>query len=135
MSNVKYKSVHKKVIISQGMFSIVSFILPQIVFNSYQNIEELENSLIWSFDRKTLLDDKANAQKWIPVILGEKRTFHFEMHKNIWFPLKTVSILGTGDWRLSRETNEMCTFQVKCAHFTHFKLTERPLPRVVFLWL
>ena len=28
-----------------------------------------------------LLDDKAKAQKSIPVIVGEKRTCHFEMHK------------------------------------------------------
>ena len=30
--------------------------------------------------------------------------------------------MGTVDWRLSRKTYEMHEYQVKCAHFTHFKL-------------
>ena len=36
--------------------------------------------IFWSFDRKTLLDDKAKAQKLISVISSEMCAFQIEMH-------------------------------------------------------
>ena len=77
------------------------------------NIESATFHNYWSFDRKTLLHVKANAQKMISVILGEMHAFQLEIWnaQNSWFPLKSVSILGIGDWRLSRNTYEMCASQ------------------------
>ena len=49
-----------------------------------------------------------------------------EMYKNRWFPLKSVSILGIGDCRLSSKTNKMRAFQLE--------IHERPLPGVEILF-
>ena len=49
-----------------------------------------------SFDRKTLLDDVAKAEKFISAD----------------FPLKSVHVLGIADWKLSGKTNEMFEFHI-----------------------
>ena len=60
----------------------------------------------WSFDRKaklkSLFEWNARISLWNA--------------QNSWFRLKSVSTLGIGDWRLSRKTYEMRTYQVK-SHF------------------
>ena len=92
-------------------------------------------------NRKTLLDDEAEAKKlisswstWNTHTSLEMHAFHFEMHKNGWFPFKYVSILGIDDCRLSKQTCEMHAVQVKCPHLmlkcVHI---ERPLPGMLII--
>ena len=100
-----------------------------------QNIEVQTN--IWSSDRNTLHDDEAKAQKLISVKCVHfnlkcmkcdhfnSKGAHFTQNvrislwnaQNCWFPLKFVSNLGIGDWRLSRKTYEICAFQLEMRAF------------------
>ena len=83
---------------------------------------------------KTKFDDKVKA-KFISVEMRVMRTFHFEMHKNSWFPFKSVSILGIGDWRLKTYTQISDSYSERefsdslplivtccCAHHAQFPL-------------
>ena len=65
--------------------------------------------------------------------MGEMRAFHFKCTKQLISNLLVYWELVTG--RLSRQTCEMLTFQVMCALLTHFNEIERPLPRMVILYL
>ena len=64
----------------------------------------------WSFDRKTLLDDEAKAQKLISVEMREMHTFHFEMHETVDFHSNLVV-----SWELLaiKKTYGMCAFHRK----------------------
>ena len=67
-------------------------------------LENFEKSF-WSFDRNLMMT-RLKLKTWnawnVRISLGNAQ--------NSWFPLRTVNILGTCDWRLSRKTCDTNAF-------------------------
>ena len=62
---------------------------------------------LWPFLTVLCLIGLSIERPYFMIKLNLKSLFQSNVRSSLWFPFKSVSIMGIGDWRLSRQTCEM----------------------------